>query len=47
MATTSLDLSIIKGSFISGLAEDEINFIEELIQNDVENPDNIFDQFTG
>lgn len=47
MATTSLDLSKIKGSFISGLAEDEINFIEELIQKDIENPDNIFDQFTG
>lgn len=47
MATTSLDLSKIKGNIISGLAEDEIKFMEELIQNDLENPDNISDQFTG
>ena len=47
MATASLDLSKIKGNIISGLAEDEIKFMEELIQNDMENPDNISDQFTG
>lgn len=47
MATTSLNLSKIKGNVISGLEEEEMKFMEELIQRDMENPDNIFDQFSG
>ena len=45
--TTAVDLSKIKGHEISGLAEDEIEFIQELMQKDSENPNNVFNQFTG
>ena len=45
--TATIDLRKIVGNQISGLEDDDLEFISQLIQNDMENPDNVFDPWTG